>query len=94
MREQYLAEVKIGGNKWYSQKEWFNASVMQGGKRYLSSKDQAIEAIEKVVKRFDGKAKVEIISNGGIGISSEIEEGTKVTEYRIKKRLVSDWSEI
>lgn len=91
MKEQYLAQMRIK-NLW--NEEWLNASSMEGGKRYLATKEEAEEAIKKIKAKYDGTEKTEVVKVGVMGVSSKIGADKKVIETRIRRRYVSEWEEV
>ena len=94
MKEQYLAEFQT---KWSEEKGmWINATKMfsKEFKSYASTKEEALEYLNKAIERGEREAKhgsTQEIGHTGLGISTEPTNGLIVTKARVRVRKVTPW---
>lgn len=94
MKEQFIAQVKQGRFK----DKWINASSFMGGKKYLSTAKEALDAIDRFINEYPNEAHEKKSSLNGIGIGCYVDKETAhklaVTDWRIRVRLVTEWQDI
>lgn len=97
MKEQWLAQYQT---KWSEGEDmWMNATKMfsKDCRSYASTKEEALEYLNKVIERGEKAAKygsTQEIGHSGLGISTEPNDGLIVTKTRLRVRKVTEWEEV
>lgn len=95
LRKEYAAEFQFNNHR---KGKWFNTFASIGNKRYYSTKEEAQDALRKVIGHFNNRTPGEEIDFvGDISISSYVDQKTisdlTIVKTRIRVREVTEWEE-
>lgn len=95
MKTEYIAQYKHKKDE--CNDKWSNAVWYVTGRRTASTREEAEDCLNKVLKQFNRGERVEYNMAGSIGISTHIDSSTadslSIVATRIMCREVTDWEE-